>query len=151
MKQRCDKRANFFWKLDSMVYRFKTDFADVIQHGYKLLIHRSRKNQFYFVLESSRIVIALISKTYLESKVCQEEFNLAQSHSMDHTLPHSLKLFRVLLEDFQELPVWCGNKKNMFDFTSKDFADFRKFCMYMDHDFDNCKQPFFLQMLIFMN
>eukprot|EP00111_Clytia_hemisphaerica_P017752 TCONS_00052511-protein len=97
----------------------------------------SWQSKLYHSIESSRIVIALISKTYLQSKVCQEEFNLAQSLSMDHTLPHSLRLFRVRLEDFQELPLWCGSKKNMFDFTAKDPANLSKFVMYMDHEFDN--------------
>lgn len=47
-----------------------------------------------------------MSFTYLESKVCQEEFNLACALSEDPA--YLTTLIKVSLDDVQEWPTWVG-------------------------------------------
>ena len=56
-------------------------------------------------IESSRTVIVLISQTYVKSKVCQEEYNLASAMHSDFS--YNTKLLPLLVETVADLPSWC--------------------------------------------
>ncbi|XP_065058675.1 uncharacterized protein LOC135686383 isoform X2 [Rhopilema esculentum] len=69
-------------------------------------------------IEASRYVITLLAPPYLQSKVCQEEYNLASALHSDPA--YSTKLIPILVEPVERLPVWCSNYtpidcKNMSD------------------------------------
>ena len=55
--------------------------------------------------ERSNIVVCLISPTYIASKVCQEEYNLAMALSCDPA--YGTVLFPILVEPVDTLPTWC--------------------------------------------
>ena len=55
--------------------------------------------------------MALLSKAYINSKVCQEEHNLALA--MHHDDAYDTSLMLVLLEDIPSLPVWCRGRKSL--------------------------------------
>ena len=61
--------------------------------------------------------MALISPSYILSKVCQEEFNLALALHRDPS--YDSKLLSVLVEDTPELPVWCASHR---PFDCKDLS-----------------------------
>ncbi len=56
--------------------------------------------------ESSGLVIALLSPTYVASKVCQEEYNLA--FAMHNDPGYETKLFPIIVETVENLPTWCS-------------------------------------------
>lgn len=55
-----------------------------------------------------------MSYNYLDSKVCQEEFNLARALCEDPK--YTCTLVEVKLEEVSEWPVWC-TPSHWFDFT----------------------------------
>eukprot|EP00795_Rhopilema_esculentum_P000773 gene772-10502_t len=61
--------------------------------------------KLYKSIESSRTVIVLISQTYVKSKVCQEEYNLASAMHSDFS--YNTKLLPLLVETVADLPSWC--------------------------------------------
>lgn len=59
-------------------------------------------------------MVALLSESYLNSKVCQEEYNLA--HAM-HTDPqYPITLYDIKLSSVSTWPTWC-NCSHMFDIS----------------------------------
>ena len=63
------------------------------------------KAKIFFVIESSKVVLALLSSSYINSKVCQEEYNLA--FAMHRDTSYDTRLVPALIEDAGEVPVWC--------------------------------------------
>lgn len=62
---------------------------------------------YHCLSEASRIVVVLISPSYIASKVCQEEYNLASAMHSDFA--YSTKIIPLLVETTDGLPAWCMN------------------------------------------
>ena len=65
----------------------------------RVILRGSIKIKILFISENTVVVLALLSDNYMESKVCQEEYNLARSL---HDDPHySTKLVQIQLSPTQ--------------------------------------------------
>ena len=100
---------------------------------------------FSVFLEGSRNFLALISATYLQSKVCQEEYSLARAIAEDKTTNYNLKIFSARLEKIPRggCPHWCTYSGNMFDLendnSEQQLALMNRLIQKMDHDRRFCK------------
>lgn len=72
-----------------------------------------------FQIERSKIVLCLISPTYIASKVCQEEYNLAMALNCDPS--YGTVLFPILVEPVDVLPSWCRRYLPL-DFTNSNIS-----------------------------
>ena len=59
-------------------------------------------------------MLALLSDNYMESKVCQEEYNLARSLNDDPQ--YNTELMEIKLSAVDQWPVWCTPAK-LFDLS----------------------------------
>ncbi|XP_022335076.2 uncharacterized protein LOC111131714 [Crassostrea virginica] len=64
------------------------------------------QKSLYFSLDAVRCVVALVSSAYLQSVVCQEEFNIAMYRSQKQ--PRDFILILVCIEDIPSVPYVCG-------------------------------------------
>lgn len=96
-------------------------------------------------LEGSKNFLALISTTYLQSKVCQEEYNLARAIAEDKStnckilrFNYNLKLLSARLEKIsdEDCPLWCTSPGNMFDLENDNVEQtlMKRLIQKMDHD-----------------
>ena len=68
----------------------------------------------YYFVEKCKVFVALLSPNYINSKVCQEEFNLALAFHRDCSF--KTVLIPVAIETMKVLPPWCSDLP-CFDFT----------------------------------
>ncbi|XP_070564431.1 uncharacterized protein [Ptychodera flava] len=89
----------------------------------------------YQSIDGSRCMIACVSKDYLQSQVCQEEYNLALAKHLDKE--HDLQLIPVCLEDVISPPLEF-TKLAMADCrTARQQGDIQPFCHQIVKMLDN--------------
>eukprot|EP00795_Rhopilema_esculentum_P000775 gene776-10504_t len=79
------------------------------------------QTKLYNSIERSKVVVCLISPSYVTSKVCQEEYNLAMALHCDPA--YSTTLFPILVEPVPTLPSWCSDYSPL-DLTRDDISEF---------------------------
>ena len=91
----------------------------------------------FFSIENSKTILALLSKTYLESKVCQEEYNLAKCLFEDSR--YTTELVEVKVEDIDKWPNWCSSH-NIKDLTKVTNTNLERIVSSLDQDrnFNHC-------------
>ena len=62
-------------------------------------------------------MVALLSDSYLDSKVCQEEYNLARAMNDDPN--YKTSLLEIKLKNVEEWPTWC-TPINLYDISQAD-------------------------------
>ncbi|XP_061168895.1 uncharacterized protein LOC133178163 [Saccostrea echinata] len=67
------------------------------------------QKSLYYSLDSVKCVIALVSRSYLSSVICQEEFNIALYRC--HRTPEDFLLILVCIEDLPSVPCCYGEHK----------------------------------------
>lgn len=63
------------------------------------------QSKLYKSIENSKAVLSLLSSNYMNSKVCQEEYNLARALHEDPN--YTTRLIEVNLECVDVWPLWC--------------------------------------------
>lgn len=84
------------------------------------------------LIENSRNVLALLSANYIESKVCQEEFNLARALCEDED--YACALLEVMLEEIPNCPSWCTPGRH-FNFTESKRDEMTMFMLLGNIDY----------------
>ena len=88
----------------------------------------------FLSLEKSKTVLALLSYNYMESKVCQEEYNLARA--LDEDPNYTTRLIEVKLDVVDIWPIWC-TPKFAIDFTEEKLSSTRISQVINIIDFEN--------------
>jgi len=114
---------------DTNVANAIVEFMKKLEPNWNIFIDQSSlragsawQKKLYTSIENSKVVLALLSYNYMESKVCQEEYNLARSLNDDGS--YITRVIDLKLDVVDIWPIWCTPCYS-FDITDEKITEQR--------------------------